>query len=188
MHRRSARLMVRKDQAIRNDDILSPARRKHHNLSNIFWSQRLAATFIASRSQHKGQISDEQLDSRVHRICLGLISIKPHHRELGLNLARIHAHDTHSGGDKFFSQALGESPNSRFGCAVDSSAGVRLTTCDGSDIDDIAGAGAVVAFEHALENFLGHVDESSHVGSKHDVHVFFGDIGGSGDTFDQTAV
>ena len=184
MHRRSARLMVRKDQAIRNDDILSPARRKHHNLSNIFWSQRLAATFIASRSQHKGQISDEQLDSRVHRICLGLISTKPHHRELSLNLTRIHAHDTHSGGDEFLSQTLGESPDGCFGCAVNSSAGVRLTTCDRSDVDDIAGAGAFVALEHVLKNFLGHVDESSHVGRENDVNVFFGDVGGSGDAFD----
>jgi hypothetical protein len=59
MHRRSACLVIRKDQAIRNHDILPSACRKHYNLSNIFWSQRLAATFIVS--QHKDQTSDEDI-------------------------------------------------------------------------------------------------------------------------------
>jgi hypothetical protein len=51
MHRRSTRLMIRKDQAVRNNDVLSSASRKDHDLSNIFWSQRLAAAVDESRSQ-----------------------------------------------------------------------------------------------------------------------------------------
>jgi hypothetical protein len=47
--------MIRKDQAIRNNDILSSASRKDHHLSDVFWSQRLAATDDDSHSQHEGQ-------------------------------------------------------------------------------------------------------------------------------------
>jgi hypothetical protein len=51
MHRRSTRLMIRKDQAVRNNDVLSSASRKDHDLGNIFWSQRLAAAVDESRNQ-----------------------------------------------------------------------------------------------------------------------------------------
>jgi hypothetical protein len=64
--------MIRKDQAIRHNDILSPARRKHHNLSNIIWSQRLTSTVVdESQSQHtkaKYQMRKIRLTSTQHQL------------------------------------------------------------------------------------------------------------------------
>jgi hypothetical protein len=68
--------MIRKDQAIRHNDISSPARRKHHNLSNILWSQRLTSTVVdESQSQHKGQVSDEE--NQTHEYTASALDLSP---------------------------------------------------------------------------------------------------------------
>jgi hypothetical protein len=153
--------------------------------SGVKGSQPLLMIVIVSQKV-KPQVREQDL--RIHSISFGLVSIEPHHRELGLDLARVHADYSHSSGDELFPQALGESSDGCFGCAVDASPGVRLTACNRSDVDDVAGTGAFVSLKHAPKNFLGHVDEACDVSRKHDVHVFFGDIWGSGDAFYQATV
>lgn len=176
--------MIRKDQTIRHNDIVPSARRKNYNLSNILRRQRLTATVERRQYHFKTKHQTRERNSRVHSIRLSLITIEPHHRELSLDLPRINADNPHPCGDELFPQALGESSNGGFGRAVDPSSRVGFATCDRSDIDDIAGACASVALEHALQDFLGHVDEACDVGREHDVHVFFGDLRSSCDAFD----
>jgi hypothetical protein len=67
--------MIRKDQAIRHNNILSPARRKHHNLSNVFRSQRLTSTVDEIQSQHKDQTSDEE--NQTHEYTASAFDLSP---------------------------------------------------------------------------------------------------------------
>lgn len=163
MHGRSASLMIREDQTIRHNNILPPARGENHNLRNIISRQRLA--------------------TRINSISLALIAIKPHNTKLSLNLPGIHTDDSHPRRDELFPQTVRERSDGRFGRAVDPAAGIRLAAGDRSDVDDVAGSGAIVALQHSEEDFLGHVHEAGDVGGEHDVHVVFGDFGGARDAF-----
>lgn len=168
MHSRGASLMIRENQTIRHNNILPPARRKNHNLRNIIRRQRLT--------------------TRINSIRLTLIPIKPHNTKLSFNLSGINTNDSHPRRDELFPQTVGERSDGCFGRAVNSAAGIRLAACDRPDVDDVACSCAVVALEHSLQDFLGHVDQAGDVGGEHDGHVGFGDFGSACDAFYKASV
>lgn len=181
--------MVGEYESISNDDVLPPASSEYHRLSNVIRRQWLTAPVIrlAICPGNNGGYNKAEY-SRIDSISLGLITTKSNHGELSLNLTRVNADNSDSLRNQLLSQAVGERPDGSLGGTVDATTDVGLTTCDGPDVDNVAGAIAVVTLQHSREDCLCHVDQSCHVGGEHDVHVIFGNFRCLGYAFDQAAV
>jgi hypothetical protein len=98
-------LMVREDESVGDNDILAAASHEDDHLSDVIRGQWIVATnqyvsFLAQLCQYIIFPQCLGLDSRINRIGLALIAIKPDHAEIGLNLTRINLHDPDAGGDE----------------------------------------------------------------------------------------
>lgn len=125
---------------------------------------------------------------RIDGIGLALVTVESDHGELGLHLAGIDSNDTDSLANQLLAETVCERTDGGLGGAVDAAAGVGLAAGNGANVDDVAGTFAVVTFEEDGENGLGHVDQTSHVGRKHDIDVLLSDLGRLGHALDQTTV
>jgi hypothetical protein len=90
--------MAWEHQRIRNHNILSPTRSKHHNLCNILWCKRITPLI--------------DLLGRIN------IASKSHDRELSLDLAGVNLDDADAGVDQFAAEGIGEGTDGGFCAAV----------------------------------------------------------------------
>lgn len=180
--------MVGEDECISNDNILPSTRSKNNSLGDIIWSQWLtaAAKWLDTSDKNDWQVTRKHL--RINGISLDLVTTKPNHRKLSLDLARIDANNADPLCDQLLPQALGKGPHGRLGRAVDAAADVRLTAGDGANVDDVACALAVVALQHRRQDSLRHVDQACHVGREHDVNVIFLNLWRLGYSLDETTI
>lgn len=101
-----------------------------------------------------------------------------------LNLTRIDFNDTDSRGDELLSQSISERADSRLGGAVDATTRVRLAAGDTANVDNIATATLRALLEDGQDG-LGHVNETSDVGVKHDLDILGSNRRCLGNTLDQ---
>lgn len=102
INRPRPRLMLRKHQRIRDNDILASTDRKHHHLCNI--TRR------------------ERVNPFIDLLCGSLVAAEPHDAELGLDLAGVDFDDADAGVDGFAPEGVGEGADGGFGAAVDGAA------------------------------------------------------------------
>ena len=102
-----------------------------------------------------------------------------------LNLTGVNLDNTDSRRDKLLAQGIGERTDGSLGSAVDTTTGIRLTTGNTSNVDDITTAALVPLLEDGQDS-LGHVDKTGNVGVKHDAHILSSNLGSLGDTLDKT--
>ncbi|KAI6749524.1 hypothetical protein HG530_014938 [Fusarium avenaceum] len=107
--------------------------------------------------------------------------------EFGFNLTGVDSDNSDALGDQLLAQTFGERVDGSLGGTVNASANIRLAACDGANVDDVARSLAVVALEHTGENGLCDIDQTSDIGSKHDVDVVFLDLWRLVDTLNKTA-
>ena len=129
--------MIRENEGISQNHILTSSSSKHNDLRNIIRSQRFTPLINLIRST--------------------LIAIKSHNTKLRLDLTRIDFDNTDTRSDEFFSEGVGEGAYGGFGRAVDAAAWVGLSACDAADVYYVAGSG-IAAREEDGEDGLGHVD------------------------------
>jgi hypothetical protein len=137
VHSTRARLVARENQSVRNNDILPPTSDENHNLGNILRRERLN-TSTNSSQQHISPPPRARINSRINRIGLRLITIEPHHRELGLHLAGVNLHDSDTRRNQLLAETVRKAADRSLGSAVDRAASVGLPPRDRADVDDVS--------------------------------------------------
>lgn len=128
-----------------------------------------------------------QVNLRIDSICLALVTVEPDDRELGLDLARVDLHNPNAGVYELLAKGLVEAADSRLGRAVDATTDIGLAASNAANVDDVTST-AVGSLEIDGQDSLGHVDETCHVGGKHDIDVFLGDLRSACDALDKTTI
>lgn len=156
--------MAREDQRVCNDHILASSGSKHNDFSNVIRGEWLAAS--ASELEKLLLISNSWVSSiRIYSIGLGLVSIEPNDGEFlekvsfathpraprsiayRLHLTGVNVDNPNSSSDKLLPQSIGEGLHGSLGGTVDTATGVRFTTSNTADVDDVTAATFVSLLE-----------------------------------------
>lgn len=104
-----------------------------------------------------------------------------------LNLTRVDFNNTNSRGDELLPQGVSEGANSRLGGAVDATTSIRLAAGDAANVDNVTAATLRALLEDGQDG-LGHVNETSDVGVKHDLDILRSNRRCLGNTLDQATI
>lgn len=121
----------------------------------------------------------ERLHAHIYLVGGRLIAIGPHKTEFRLDHPRLDVGDTDGRRVQLLHQRGRKRTHGEFRRAVDRAAWIRFHTGDGAEIDDVA---AIARLEHAHKQ-LRHLNETTHIGVEHRIHVLTPNVahlGGAG--------
>lgn len=90
VHGTNSCLVTRVDQSISQDDIFPSPGSKNHDLSDVFWSQRLTATIYRAGLACVSSRKIYRVSIRINRVCLDFVAPKSHKREFLLWNCKYH--------------------------------------------------------------------------------------------------
>lgn len=141
--------MLWEDKRVGNDDVFSPCSSKNNDLRNIIGSQRFHTPKVKLVHDYWFQIPDTVEYLLVNLVCLRLVAVKSHNRELRLNLTRVNLNNPDPSRNELLPQCIRKASDSSFGGTVNTTAGVGFPAGDGPDVDDVSSA----AVRSLLENW-----------------------------------